>query len=374
MSETLLPTEAETLRARLLEWYHAGHRDLPWRHTRDPYRIWLSETMLQQTRVDTVIPYYDKFLKQFPTVDHLAAAPEEEVLGLWAGLGYYSRARNLHRAAQAVMEKGGGKFPDSAEGLLQLPGVGRYTAGAIASQAFGEVVAVVDGNVKRVLARLRMLSLKPGGKEEEKVSWALAEALVSPEFPGDFNNAVMELGAMVCLPKNPRCNICPLQALCLAHREGCVGSFPTPKKKLSPQLLHRLAVGIWREDSETLLLARRASPGLLGGLWELPAVDVSSEETWEDALRHLQEWLGVEASGSCQWRGTFEHVFSHLKMRVTVVMATGKYRQRMVLPGYDALQFWPLLPEQSPPLSALARKSLSFLEIPVGSISPDQKV
>lgn len=286
------PSRREGIRAGLLAWYDREKRDLPWRRTQDPYAIWLSEVMLQQTQVSTVIPYWERFLSRFPTVQALAAAPLEEVLTAWKGLGYYSRARNLHRAAEEVVQRFGGRLPASAAELLTLPGFGRYTAGAVASIAGGEQTPLVDGNVARVLSRLFEVEGLPGDRAREAQLWALAGALVVGERPGDFNQALMEHGATVCRPEQPLCLLCPVREHCLAYRHGRVGELPPAKVRAAPRRL-TLALAAWRDEAGRLLLARRAEKGLFGGLWELPAAEVPEEATDAQAGEALSAALGV---------------------------------------------------------------------------------
>ncbi|MBL8953884.1 MAG: A/G-specific adenine glycosylase [Myxococcaceae bacterium] len=256
------------MRAALLRWFDLHKRDLPWRGQRDPYAIWVSEIMLQQTQVSTVIPYYRRFLKRFPTVRALSAAALADVLGQWKGLGYYSRARNLHRAAQAIVAEHGGELPRTAAGLRELPGFGRYTSGAVASIAFGEEAPIVDGNVARVLSRVRAIEGLPGDKAREQRLWAEAAELVKGERPGTLNEALMELGATVCLPKAPLCLLCPVSAHCVALKTGRVDELPPAKVRTARKRLE-LAVAVCRRR-DRLLLARRPDAGLFGGLWELP--------------------------------------------------------------------------------------------------------
>jgi A/G-specific adenine glycosylase len=255
----------------LLAWYDGQARDLPWRRTRDPYAIWVSEVMLQQTQVSVVLPYWTAFLARFPDVRTLAAASLDEVLAAWRGLGYYARARNLHRAAQAVIERHGGRLPDDVAALRALPGFGRYTVGAVASIAFGREVPLVDGNVDRVLARLFGLEGASGDRAREKQLWALAGALVRGERPGDWNQALMELGATVCRPEQPTCLLCPVRGRCAALATGRVGEIPAPRVRPVRRALH-LAVAAVRKG-EAVLLVRRDGTGLFGGLWELPGVE-----------------------------------------------------------------------------------------------------
>ena len=246
---------ARNFRRKLLDWYGRNARDLPWRETRHPYRIWISEIMLQQTRVAAVIPYYTKFLDRFPDVASLARASEEDLLTVWSGLGYYARARNLHRAAKEIEARGA--FPRDHASLRRLPGVGEYTAAAIASIAFGLPHAVVDGNVRRVMSRLACGVVEPG---------KLAEELLDRERPGEFNQAVMELGATLCLPREPKCGACPVSSLCEARRQGRQAEFPVRAPR--PKTVR---------VSRTVVVARRAGCVLLGaraGYWELPEAEV----------------------------------------------------------------------------------------------------
>ena len=265
----------KSLKCGLLKWYRAVRRDLPWRRTRDPYSIWLSESMLQQTRVETVIPYYERFLDAFPTVRDLAAADQHDVLRLWAGLGYYARARNLHAAAKCIVAKHGGTFPRSAAGLAELPGVGRYTANAVASIAFQEPVAVLDGNVKRVLARMFLFERPINASASQTALWSLAEEFLDRSAAGDFNQALMELGATICVPRRPACQSCPLKAGCAAFMSGRQDELPRKIAKKTTPVLRGVALAVWRKDK--LLLLRRPQTGLLAGLWELPgAVESTS--------------------------------------------------------------------------------------------------
>ncbi|MBI3300290.1 MAG: A/G-specific adenine glycosylase [Elusimicrobia bacterium] len=256
------------LQKALLGWYDARKRDLPWRKDHDPYRVWLSEIMLQQTTVAAVIPYYERFLSRFPRLADLAAAEEAEVMRLWAGLGYYSRARNLLRAAREVTAAGG-RFPDTAEGLRRLPGIGRYTAGAIASIAFGRPEPLVDGNVVRVFARLFALRGDPKGAALQKKVWALAETELERARPGDWNQALMELGATVCTPAGPECSRCPAARRCAAKARGLQDSLPAPARRRAPLKLAWTAL-LARRDGRVLLWKRGDDERFLPGHWGLP--------------------------------------------------------------------------------------------------------
>ena len=286
------------LRRKLLAHFDAHRRDLPWRANADPYRVWVSEIMLQQTRVETVRPYYDRWMQQFPTVQKLADAPLDDVLRNWEGLGYYSRARNLHSAARIVCERHNGELPGHAEGLRALPGIGEYTAGAVASIAFQACEPVVDGNVRRVLhrlldaPRLAAHSLRAAAKE-----------LVPADRPGDFNQALMELGALVCTPRAPRCSECPLRQQCAAFAQGTQLIRPAPTKAARiPERHYRTLVLIDRANR--VLLHKRPANGLLGGLWEFP----STEGSAEDFARELAGRAVSLASAE-----TVAHTFSHFR-------------------------------------------------------------
>lgn len=285
---------APDIRRLLLAAYDVGKRTLPWRGETDPYRIWVSEIMLQQTRVDTVIPYYGRWLERFPDIETLAEAEEDEVLRVWQGLGYYSRARRLQEGARVVRETLGGVVPGNSEALRDLPGVGEYTAGAVASIAFGEVVPAVDGNVKRVLSRLFDLPAPTPGEYR-----TLATELVDPRRPGDFNQAMMELGALVCVPRSPCCEECPVASACLALERGTVAERPAAKpKKRVPEEDRAVLVAVAGDHTTGLqfLLRKRPATGLLAGMWEFP----SGEVVVQGGLVDLP---------------VVTHVFSHLKVR-----------------------------------------------------------
>jgi A/G-specific adenine glycosylase len=286
----------------LLAWFDLHRRDLPWRRTRDPYAIWLSEVMLQQTRVETVLPFYNRFLARFPTVEDLARAGIEEVLTLWSGLGYYRRARQLHAAAQKIAELG--SFPATLEALLALPGIGAYTAAAVASIAFGVAAPVMDGNVERVLSRCLALDEDPRAAGARRRLLAAAAELLDPRRPGDGNQALMELGATLCSPRNPKCLLCPLRAGCRAAAAGDPERYPLPKMKRATERL-RLLVAVVEEDSGVLLFRRPEGSALLAGTWELPwvplaenGVEVAGDPRSSLAGRYGGVWtLGPRSAG-----------------------------------------------------------------------------
>lgn len=304
--------------ARLLKWYAKHKRALPWRKTRDPYRIWLSEILLQQTRVEAVIPYYKNFLARFPDMFALAHAPLDDVLKTWEGAGYYARARNLHRAAKVVVEKYGGKFPKELRELRELPGIGRYTAGAIASIAFGADEPVVDGNVARVLCRYFGIRDDPKASATQERLWDIARELLPRGQARDFNQALMELGATICVPKNPRCLLCPLSKDCFARQDGLQNELPVRRAKQA--LPHRvIAVGvIWKRDRfqrrGKVLIQQRLNQGLLGGLWEFPGGKWEKGETLEECVaRECREELGIEVRVGEKIIAV-DHAFSHFSI------------------------------------------------------------
>lgn len=317
----------------LLDWYASARRDLPWRRTRDPWRVLVSEIMLQQTRVSTVIPYYERFLARFPTPESLAAASEDELLALWSGLGYYSRARNLKRAAEGITERGG--FPETAGEWRRLPGIGDYTAAAVASICFHEPCAVLDGNVARVMARF---TAEPGDIASPAVRLRLkerAQALLEPRRPGEFNQAVMELGATLCLPRQPKCLLCPWRDLCQAHQQGIAGQLPVKAPRRQPERLElRLALVV---DRGRLLLRRRSgNERRLAGLWELPSLE---ELPSARSLRPL---------------GTFRHSITHHNFQVEV------WHGRLCR-APEGCQWHELDRIGSLPVGAMTRKALALL-------------
>ncbi|KMP12281.1 adenine glycosylase [Candidatus Nitromaritima sp. SCGC AAA799-C22] len=276
----------------MLAWYDRTRRDLPWRETDDPYRIWVSEIMLQQTQVKTVVPYYRRWMEAFPTVEKLAAAPERKVLKLWEGLGYYSRARNLKKSAGIVAREMNGRVPDTLEGLRSLPGIGRYTAGAIASIAFGMKTPVLDSNVKRVVSRLFRLNENGSTAASEKRLWQAAEDLLPARRTGDFNQALMELGATVCLPKSPACPECPLHTSCEAARKGDAQRFPPARRRTATEKIE-VSAGIISKNGK-VYIQQRIKGGLMGGLWEFPGGKREKGESPEACLkREIREELGI---------------------------------------------------------------------------------
>jgi A/G-specific adenine glycosylase len=308
-----------TLRVRLLAWYDAVRRDLPWRaapgETPDPYRVWLSEVMLQQTRVETVRPYYERWLARFPTVHALAAAPLDDVLKAWEGLGYYSRARNFHRAVQEVAARHAGRVPADPQAFRALPGVGRYTAGAVMSIAFGREEPVVDGNVRRVFARWT-----DDPEPADDRLWEMAAALVPGERPGDVNQAVMELGATVCTPRNPRCGDCPVRRFCAAYAAGTQNERPA-RKKAKPLPHEDTAVPVIERAGEVLLV-RRPVDARLGGMWAFPAaIRHPGESVPAAAERAAREGLELEIRAG-EPVAVVQHTFTHVRATYHAVRCT----------------------------------------------------
>ncbi len=316
---------ARSISDRLLAWYEEEARDLPWRRTRDPYSILVSEIMLQQTRVETAIPYYERFLRAYPTVESLATAPIDGVLKLWEGLGYYRRAHHLHRAAREVVERHGAKIPADLASLRDLPGIGPYTAAAVASIAFGGDEPVLDGNVTRVLARLFRVSGDPQRADTRRRLEELARSLVPRGRASEFNQALMDLGARVCRPRNPSCEDCPMASLCEAHRAGEETLFPTRTRKRPIPHVDVVAGVIWKRGSEPgergarVLIAQRQTGDMLGGLWEFPGGTVEEGETLEQALgRELREELAIEVTvGSLLT--VVNHAYTHFRMTLHVL-------------------------------------------------------
>ncbi|MCB0191384.1 MAG: A/G-specific adenine glycosylase [Anaerolineae bacterium] len=299
-------------RTKLLDWYHKNKRDLPWRGEILPYRIWISEVMLQQTQVATVIPYYLRFLERFPTLEDLAEAPLDDVLKAWEGLGYYARARNLHNAARKIIDKFDGELPETYVDLRELPGFGLYTAASVASIAFGEPVAAVDNNVKRVIARLFAIEQDVKQGQGAVQVQNIAAELVDPEEPGHWTEALIELGALICAPKKPRCGICPLNTLCQARLQGLQLELPfRPPKKRSPH--YDVTAAVIRQEDK-FLIAQRPLDSMLGGLWEFPGGKCQPDESLPDCLRReIQEELGLDIEVG-EPVTAIKHSYTHFKI------------------------------------------------------------
>ncbi|MCS7079905.1 MAG: A/G-specific adenine glycosylase [Chloracidobacterium sp.] len=309
--------EVASLRQRLLAWFDQHRRDLPWRTTTDPYRLWVAETLTQQTQAARAAAYYARFIKRFPTVESLAAADPAEVLKQWEGLGYYQRARRLHEAARLICVERGGALPRAAAEWRTLPGVGDYTAAAVASMAFGEPVAAIDGNVRRVVARLAATAIGDDHARQQTVVWTTAQALAAGERPGDVNQALMELGATVCRPRRPRCDACPLSNACDARQAGLTALYPlrSPRKARPVRPFVCLLV----QCADRRLVVRRATTKLLGGLWEFPTIACLDGEADQAAAERCLRELGLTAQ-RMQPGLTLTHDFTHFRQTLQIFL------------------------------------------------------
>jgi A/G-specific adenine glycosylase len=355
MPEEPTPRALQKLRSALLAHYDAHARDLPWRRTRDPYAIWVSEIMLQQTRVDTVLRYYDRFLQRFPDANSLASAEEDAVLAAWSGLGYYRRARLLHAGVREVVATYGGRVPEAADLRRKLPGVGRYTAGAIGSIAFDREEPLVDGNVARVFARLFGIGTPLGQRETETRLWSLAEKLVLGPRPGALNQALMELGALTCTKSSPRCGQCPVAKACHAYKHERTAELPQVTKKTAPQLRELVALLAHDPEHEHILLQRSAK-GLFHGLWNLPM----SEGRERSAARELAHSLGLRGMLARQPLATLEHVLTHRRLRLQLFT----FSLESVAEEQPSLRLQPRKRLSELGISSLTQKALAALERP----------
>ncbi|MCA1032639.1 A/G-specific adenine glycosylase [Bacillus timonensis] len=302
----------------LIHWFEREQRDLPWRKDKDPYKVWVSEIMLQQTRVDTVIPYFNRFISKFPTIDSLADAEEDDVLKAWEGLGYYSRVRNLQSAVKEVKEKYNGIVPNSASEISKLKGVGPYTTGAILSIAYGIPEPAVDGNVMRVLSRILSVWEDIAKPKTRHIFEDVVRVIISKENPSYFNQALMELGALICTPTSPSCLLCPVQEHCRAFREGCQNELPIKSKKKAPRAISMAAVVLQNNQGE-VLIQKRPSTGLLANLWEFPNAEV--HEGIFSAKEQLAEKILLEDGYEVKMKeqfSTIQHIFSHLIWNISV--------------------------------------------------------
>jgi A/G-specific adenine glycosylase len=308
--------DLESLRKHLMKWYLANHRDLPWRRSKNAYRIWVSEVMLQQTQVNTVLSYYRQFIKRFPNIKKLAGADLQAILKAWEGMGYYARARNLHRAAKAVVQDHGGRIPDTRETFHSLPGVGDYIAAAVMSMAFDQPHAVVDGNVKRVLARLYKIDAPVNQASSQNRFKEAADKLLDSQQSGIFNQAMMELGALICKPRNPSCSTCPLNPFCQAYKTNQVAGFPKRQQsKATPQ--YHIAVGVVFKNDRVLITQRKAQ-GLLGGLWEFPGGKIRDGESARAAcIREIKEEVNLNVDID-RHLAKVKHAYTHFKIVMDV--------------------------------------------------------
>lgn len=341
--ETWDEEKIKTFQETFLTWYHKEKRNLPWRATNDPYAIWISEIMLQQTRVETVIGYFYRFMEQFPTIQDLAAAEEQKLLKVWEGLGYYSRARNLKAAAQQIIAEFDGEMPQSIEEIRSLKGIGPYTAGAIGSIAFGLPEPAIDGNVMRVVSRLFCIEADIAKASSRRPFDEAMRTIISPDEPGEFNQALMDLGSRICTPTTPKCEECPISQYCLAYAENRQTDFPVKSKKAKPKDVYYIAGAI--EDQGSFLLVQRPETGLLASMWHFPLVEVTKEQyealqrTWakEEQLQldliAEDDALEIFPDLPVVWQkrhfGEITHIFSHLKWHV--LLFYGRKRGELTL-------------------------------------------
>ncbi len=352
-------TDFKFIGKRLTKWYQAHHRDLPWRHSNNPYHIWVSEVMLQQTQVKTVLNYYSRFIKKFPDIKRLAAANLDAVLKAWEGMGYYARARNLHRAAKAVMQDHGGRIPHQWEAFHNLPGVGDYIAAAVLSIAFNQAHAVVDGNVKRVLARLHKIHVPVNRAGSHRQFEEAAGKLLDSRQPGIFNQAMMELGALICKPRNPLCDACPLTRHCLAYQSQQVADFPKRQKARSTPQYH-IAVGVVFKNNQ-VLITRRKADGLLGGLWEFPGGKIKDGESAQAAcIREIKEEVNLEVRIE-RHLSTVKHAYTHFKIVMEVFCCHYK-SGRVKLKGAEAFRWIRFSEFKKYPFPTANRKFMPLLQ------------
>jgi A/G-specific adenine glycosylase len=295
----------------LLDWYYHNRRDLPWRVNLDPYSVWVSEVMLQQTRVETVIPYYEQWMTRFPTLSSLSNATLQEVLNQWEGLGYYGRARNLHKSSQMIMHQMNGIIPQEVKNLVKLPGVGQYTAAAIAAIAFSMDELALDGNLRRVFARIFNIKDELGSRSSERIFQKIGRKLIPKGFAGDFNQALMDFGSLICIPKDPLCNACPIKKCCKSYALGVQKERPVIKPKA--KLPHHIFFAAVIIDREKVLINQRPTDGLLGGLWEFPEGKLETQENPQEyLLRRIQEKLNLRVKVIDFW-GENHHTYTHFK-------------------------------------------------------------
>ncbi len=355
----MISANRSVLQKQLIDWYQVNKRDLPWRRSNDPYHIWVSEVMLQQTQVNTVIEYYRHFIKTFPSIKRLAQTDGQSVLKLWEGLGYYARARNLHRAAQQIVKQHGGKIPDAWDAFHNLPGVGDYIAAAVLSIAFEQPYAVVDGNVKRVLARLYKISAPVNQPQSYSQFKSAAVKLLDVKRPGTFNQSMMELGALICKPRHPACDVCPLNQDCRAYLTQQVALFPKRKKRAATPQYH-IAVGVVFKN-DRVLITQRQPDGLLGGLWEFPGGKIMAGESASAAcIREIKEevnlWVKID-----RHIAQVKHAYTHFKI-VMEVFCCDYVSGRVYLRGPQAFRWIRLAEYKQYPFPRANHKFIPLLE------------
>jgi A/G-specific adenine glycosylase len=355
----MIVTRQNDIPARILKWYKRNSRHLPWRTTRNPYHIWISEVMLQQTQVETVIPYYHRFLTRFPTVETLAAASLQDVLKTWENLGYYARARHLHSAAREIMARTSGTIPDNEKELLRLPGIGTYTAAAILSIAFGQRVPAVDGNVRRVLCRLFAIRDPLEESKTLRHIHELASDLVPPKTSSRFNQGIMDLGATICTPRNPSCALCPVQESCLALDLGLQDALPVTRKR-GPLPYRQMTAGVLCDDLGRLLIVRRPFRGLLGGLWKLPGGEKGTGKGLKNSLIleiHKELGIGVRVGEKIT---AVKHAYTHFRITLHAFRCSLKKGE----PSAIKCESWQWIDPKNladVPFSNVDRKIMAFL-------------
>ncbi len=359
---------SSSLADHLLDWYQVHARRLPWRENSDPYHVWIAEVMLQQTRVETVLPYYERWMVRFPSLAALAAASQQEVLSAWEGLGYYSRARNLHRTAQIVNDEFEGQFPHDVNSLRRLPGIGRYTAGAIASIAFGEDEPALDGNIRRVLSRVSDVRQPARSNESETQLWQLAASNLPSGRAGEYNQALMDLGSLICTPRQPNCPACPLNKNCLAYSLGVQAERPV--KAVKKSVPHHVVSSAIIRRADQVLIAQRPQDGLLGGLWEFPGGKIEPGEDLVTGLkREICEELGVEIEVGAAY-GIYKHAYTHFRVTLHAFLCklNGSQPQNI----YHTNLVWTDLPSLSDyPMGKIDRQIANALINTSQSITPD---
>ncbi|SOC44013.1 A/G-specific adenine glycosylase [Ureibacillus acetophenoni] len=340
--------------SNLVEWYHGEKRDLPWRRTNDPYKIWVSEVMLQQTRVDTVIPYYNRFLEKYPTPQSLAYAPQEELLKMWEGLGYYSRARNLQSGVREVVEKYDGQVPNNRHDLSKLKGIGPYTAGAILSIAFNEPEHAVDGNVMRVLSRVLHIKEDIAVTKTKKIFEEAVMDLIDQDDPGAFNQGLMDLGAQICTPTSPKCLLCPVREYCMAFQEGHPEELPIKSKKTKSKTI-QYNVFVIKDGNGHYLVEKRPDEGLLASMWQFPMLEKLKNQSSEKIYEALENNYNVKLKGNLDNPILeFKHIFSHLTWEMAYYLVEAEHEgDRSEICGFYSLEEIGQLPMSVPMLKVL---------------------
>lgn len=355
MSQHLSEQTIAVIQNELLDWYRENCRDLPWRKDKDPYKIWVSEIMLQQTRVDTVIPYFERFIDQFPTIESLAEASDERVVKAWEGLGYYSRVRNLHSAVKEVVATYDAKVPSDPATISKLKGVGPYTTGAILSIAYDKKVPAVDGNVMRVFSRLFALTDDIAKPATRKKMEQIAQHVIPESAPGDFNQALMELGATICTPQSPRCLFCPVQSVCDAFAQGIEQELPIKTKATPPKQVE--VVFAWIEREDHILVEKRPEQGLLAGMWALPTFEATDRENPIQVMEGFYAQKRIPAT-NYKVRGTLEHIFSHRHWNVTLLEMELAHDDWALPDRWEWMHMREILAK---PFSNVYRKAMHFL-------------